>query len=54
MEDFGVNMESEPNMKKRLEILMRILKEETVAELKEYNDRKMESMMENIKKEIRR
>lgn len=50
MEDFGVNMESD--MKKRLEILMRIFKEETVAELKKYNDRRMESMMENIRKEI--
>lgn len=52
LEDFGVNIESEPDMEKRLEILMRILKEETVAELKEYNDRRMESMMENVRKEI--
>lgn len=51
LEDFGVNIVG-ADIEKRLKILMRIFKEETIAELKEYNDRRMESMMENIRKKI--
>lgn len=52
LENFGMSKDSETEMERRIEGIIRIFKEETVSEMRKHCEKLMEKLMGNIIKEM--